>query len=94
MVQRASSGVMIRNTKWQIQRLLCIEGADIGFENEEEITEPIFAIETHLLVSPQSVSLVFGRMNSQERSPDVVSRPTASESSGELTQRADFWVLN
>lgn len=57
MVQRVSSGVMIRSTKWQIQRLLCIEGADIVFENEEEITEPIFAIETHSLVFFHSLFL-------------------------------------
>lgn len=72
----------------------CAQRELTEFERQEEIIEPIFSIETQLLVSSKSVSLVFERINLKECSSDVVSGPTASESGRELTQNADFWVLN
>ena len=66
----------------------------IGFESQVEVTEPILFVESHLLASSKSVSLVFGRINLKKCSSDVISGPTVTESSRELTQNADFWILN
>lgn len=69
-----------RNSTWLSERVLCI-----GLESQE-----VFSVETRRLVSSKSVSSVFGRENIKKCSSVVVSGPTASESSRELTQNTDF----